>query len=145
MTTAEEYRKQNADQTYKFVGHSGAEFELCKPGPTMLMDLVRASGLSAANSKDATEEERTEMGMKMYDQRESIYPAILPVYVRSPKVVIDGGDKKALSLDEISGDDKWGILQSLMLTASGQEGKANADAFPEHGTGGSPGDVDPSI
>ena len=132
MTTADEARKMFRAQTYKFKAHSGVEYELKKPGPTLQMDVVTSSGMPT--KMNPTEEEKQEAGMLMYQNRESIYHAVLPDYIVDPKVV-DGPGGTALTLDEIPDDDKWGIVQDLMTRAAGEVGAEKATTFPDRNTG----------
>jgi len=141
MTTAEEYRKMKASQTYEFVAHSGATFTLQKPGPTVTMEILSVTRTVAKKGDEQS------AGMELFNQREKIYHAILPRYIVEPVVESDKAvtKKDSLKLSEISDDDKWGITQDLMNKSSGELGAARAESFPEDGEGEGAGDAGPTV
>lgn len=140
MTTAAEYRKNKPQTEYEFEAWSGMTFTLRRPGPSMSIDIMETIK-PPENADKMTTEEKTAYGLSVMEDRDILYPVVLPKYVISPPIQDPGivGSKKKLTLEEIHEEDKFGILNSLMTESAGGRGSQRGKAFPEKRQGATDG------
>ncbi len=115
---------------------SGKVFKLIRLEGLELMEVWRAIGYDGSQ---LSKEDAQAIGVKMYDTAQRVLDEFVSRFVVKPKLLPSTAPaeerERFLVTTDLAAADKMALINGLLTSSSGAEGKALADRFPDQAGG----------